>query len=165
MSKATKKRYLGLDLSLAYPGLAVVDVDRGHLRIVHLDSLPNGSTKWDTGQRLDHVGAWLKCALYQFGHFDGIVREQAPNGHNAHVSRALFGVRAVSEICFRGLGVPIFEYSPATVKKQVAGNGRATKEDVERGVLSYFPDAEPRNDNETDALAVLLTHFKKEGII
>jgi crossover junction endodeoxyribonuclease RuvC len=165
MSKATKKRYLGLDLSLAYPGLAVVDVDRGHLRIVHLDSLPNGSKRWDEGQRLDHVGAWMKCALYQFGPFDGIVREQAPNGHNAHVSRALFGVRAASEICFRGLGVPILEYSPATVKKQVAGNGRATKEDVERGVLSYFPDAEPRNDNETDALAVLLTHFKKEGVI
>jgi crossover junction endodeoxyribonuclease RuvC len=160
-----RTRYLGLDLSLSYPGLAVVDITRGGPRIVCVDSIPTDPRRWDEGQRLDYVAAWLKCALYEYGPFDGIVREQAPNGYNAHVSRALFGVRAVSEICFRGLGVTIFEYSPATVKKQVAGNGRATKEDVERGVLSYFPDAEPRNDNETDALAVLLTHFKKEGII
>jgi crossover junction endodeoxyribonuclease RuvC len=58
-----------------------------------------------------------------------------------------------------GHGIPVHDYPPASVKRSVAGNGRAGKEQVARMVgilLGADVGAIPRD--ATDALAVAIAH-------
>jgi crossover junction endodeoxyribonuclease RuvC len=158
------KRYLGLDLSLTSPGLAVVEIRRGKLRLIHLDTLKT-SDRWDEGQRYDHVAAWLKCAYYEWGPFEAVAREMAVGSFNAHINRALFGVRAMSSHVFRATGTVIADFTPSSVKKEIGGSGKATKKQVEEGVLRYFPGAKFQGDDESDAVAVILTYLIREKLI
>lgn len=62
----------------------------------------------------------------------------------------------------------VFEYAPGTIKKVVAGNGRADKKIVQKSVRKYL-GAKVRSkkrkkthfDNAADALAVAICHAKK----
>jgi crossover junction endodeoxyribonuclease RuvC len=55
--------------------------------------------------------------------------------------------------------IPVTSYPPATVKRAVAGNGRAPKEQVARMVAAILHADGPRGPlDATDALAVALTH-------
>ena len=53
------------------------------------------------------------------------------------------------KIPYRGIGV-------TTVKKHVAGSGIAKKDKVRLVVTSHFPDVHVANDDESDALSVLM---------
>lgn len=50
-------------------------------------------------------------------------------------------------------------YSPAVVKKTIAGNGRATKEAIERMVQRHLAITGSFNPDSSDALAIALCHF------
>ena len=69
-----------------------------------------------------------------------------------HARGALLAILGAAEL-------PVTPYAPASVKRAVAGNGRADKEHVARMVralLNMTPDPLPAD--ETDALAVAITH-------
>ena len=81
------------------------------------------------------------------------------HGASARSSLQLAHARGVLLAVLAGAGVPVTEYTPATVKKAVTGNGRAEKAQVgamvlrilEVGTRSWPGDA-------TDALGVALCH-------
>lgn len=60
--------------------------------------------------------------------------------------------------------VKVFEYAPTTIKKQVTGNGRATKEDI----IKYVTEANKnprigfRSSHEADAAAVAICHHRQQ---
>ncbi|ARO62434.1 Crossover junction endodeoxyribonuclease ruvC [Bacillus cereus] len=69
----------------------------------------------------------------------------------------------------------IYEYKPSTIKKEVAGHGKAIKDDVQEAVFLYFDKAHfphkvkrdgeiEYNDDATDAVGAILTHFIKNKI-
>lgn len=63
------------------------------------------------------------------------------------------------------LNMKIFEYAPGTIKKIVAGNGRADKKEMQKAIRKHF-GAKVRSkkkgkthfDNAADALAIALCH-------
>jgi crossover junction endodeoxyribonuclease RuvC len=56
-------------------------------------------------------------------------------------------------------GIPVRSYPPASVKRAVAGNGRAGKEQVSRMVGAILGVSGPRGPvDATDALAVAIAH-------
>lgn len=59
-------------------------------------------------------------------------------------------------------GIPIYEYAPTTVKKRVAGNGRATKEDVIYAVteISLNQGVSLKTEHEADSIAIGMTAIK-----
>ena len=61
----------------------------------------------------------------------------------------LMSVCEEMKIPYRGIGV-------TTVKKHVAGSGIAKKDKVRLVVTSQFPDVHVANDDESDALSVLM---------
>lgn len=68
--------------------------------------------------------------------------------------------------------VTVFEYAPGTIKKQVTGSGRADKKEVQKAVRKIMGNhikskkhKKTHFDNAADALAVALTHARKEGLI
>jgi crossover junction endodeoxyribonuclease RuvC len=68
--------------------------------------------------------------------------------------------------------VPVFEYSPMTIKKLVAGHGRADKLAVQQSVRRYLGQSvrskkgkKTHFDDSADALAVALCHSIAENLI
>lgn len=68
-------------------------------------------------------------------------------------------------------GLPVYEFAPGTIKKAVAGDGRATKRELSKTVSLLFPYLRLYRDtgkkgkdryhqNMFDAIAVGLTYFK-----
>lgn len=62
-------------------------------------------------------------------------------------------------VCVRA-GMPMFEYPPARVKRTVAGNGRADKEQVARMMTAFLRLGAPPPADAADALAVAVTHLQ-----
>jgi crossover junction endodeoxyribonuclease RuvC len=54
--------------------------------------------------------------------------------------------------------LPIFEYAANLIKKSICGVGRAEKQQVAMMVKVLLPKAEFKYDDESDALAVAITH-------
>jgi|GEM_PF-32313 len=56
--------------------------------------------------------------------------------------------------------LPIYEYSPASVKQSVVGHGRATKEQVREMLKSRIDLPERMGTDESDAIAIALCHIQ-----
>ena len=85
--------------------------------------------------------------------------ESSFHGANSRSALQLAHARGVVLAVLAGAGVSIAEYTPATVKKSVTGNGRAPKEQVRSMVGRLLgPEALPPGSDLSDALAVALCH-------
>ena len=90
---------------------------------------------------------------------------EAPfQGVSARSALQLAHARGVVLAALGVSGLRVFEYSPATIKKAVTGNGRAEKEQVEAMVsrLVAGADASGRSDI-ADAIAAALCHLFGTG--
>lgn len=56
--------------------------------------------------------------------------------------------------------IHITEYSPATIKKEFTGSGKAKKEDIIKEVKNKF-GIELKTTHEADAIAIAYTHYVK----
>lgn len=63
-----------------------------------------------------------------------------------------------------GLSYPVAVAPPTVVKKWAAGKGNADKAAVAAGVTRLWPDVEPGNDNEFDALAMATMGAQRLGL-
>lgn len=119
--------------------------------------------------RLDRAGGALPLRLLQLQqelallverlHPTCAAVESTFHGANARSAFQLAQARGVVLAVLAGAGVEIAEYSPATVKKAVTGNGRAPKAQVRSmvGRLLSRPGLDV-SDDLADALAVALCH-------
>jgi len=81
--------------------------------------------------------------------FHGVnARSALQLGHSRGVALAAAGARAL----------PVHEYAPATVKRAVAGNGQATKDQVQAMVLALCGLKRAPKLDASDALAVAICH-------
>ena len=81
---------------------------------------------------------------------------------NQNVKTALKVAEARGVIIYEAVshGLLIFEYSPQEIKIATTGYGKAAKGDVERMVLKLINlKKPPKFDDETDAIAVGITHL------
>ena len=89
---------------------------------------------------------------------------EAPfHGVSARAALQLAHARGVVLAAVSLAGLPVTEYAPATVKKTVAGNGRAPKDQI--GVLmeQLFGRASTEQGHDvSDALSVALCHMANE---
>jgi crossover junction endodeoxyribonuclease RuvC len=85
---------------------------------------------------------------------------EAPfHGNNARSALTLAHARGVVLAVLAGAGLTVHEYSPATVKKSVTGNGRADKNQVRMMVSQLLGRAEESQSSDlADAWAVALCH-------
>ncbi len=187
-------RYIGLDISASETGVTILDRGdfTGRLSLVwvgHIKTVPSQGTgakkiTFTDGERLRTIRASLYEILDKFNPQVFIKEGQGADMDKFRsVSLVSKATGVVEECCQSWWGkqpLEIYAYPPSTIKKQVAGNGKADKEDVQKAVFKVFDsveysfkmrklkgDKEKRpywNDNETDSTAAILTYFKKEGI-
>jgi crossover junction endodeoxyribonuclease RuvC len=81
------------------------------------------------------------------------------HGANPRSALQLAHARGVVLATLAAAGVAVAEYTPATVKKSVTGNGRATKQQVRAMVFRLLAATPPHGGSDlSDALAVALCH-------
>ncbi len=89
---------------------------------------------------------------------DALAVEGVFAGRNPRTAFSLGQARGVVLAVAGYHELPVFEYAPAKVKRAVAGNGRASKQQVSRMVRALCGlHSVPRAD-ATDALAVAICH-------
>ncbi len=71
----------------------------------------------------------------------------------------LVGAKSIAQLVAAMHNISVKEYAPATLKKSVVGNGRASKEQVQRMVALQLKLAEvPKSSDAADALALAICH-------
>ncbi|MGR5994459.1 crossover junction endodeoxyribonuclease RuvC [Bacillus cereus] len=197
----TVTRFVGLDISARSTGFAIIDrvgsldcmpymipPNEGQLFLRHVGNIPipasfkrQGETiKYTDGERLHtlRTSLWEILDAYQPDIF--IKEGLAMNFSRFRASEIVAKATGIVEEVIAGdfykeSHQEVIEYKPSTIKKEIAGHGKADKLDVQKAVFKYFdpelfPSKEKRdktieyNDDATDAVASVLTHFKKNGM-
>lgn len=159
--------YFGLDLSLSCPAFAVVAVEGGKPKLIEKSHVKTNAKLWH-GRRLVQIEQELQRYLEKYD-FTAIAREKGFSRH-AQTTQALFKVVGVSDLTVaKNGGKSITDIAPTTVKLQVAGSGKASKDEVAKAVIEILGlqnEARPFvTDDESDACAVVLTYLKQNKLI
>lgn len=166
--KHNKAKILAMDLSLNLPAFCVAEVEDGVFTVLEVSHVDNKKAKLTTAEKLGRISWHLKNIFQKYGEFDVVVREKGFSRF-ANTTQLLFRVVGVSDLLAYELAglKELEEYPPTTVKRMVAGDSRAEKKEVEDGVRALLQehqkDMEFYSDDESDAVAVALTHCIKKG--
>lgn len=154
------EHYIGLDVSMNSTGWAVLSFDGTTIKYVD-SGIIKANTKHSHGLRLRK----------QRNHFVELL-ETYPNakiareaGFSRHIksTQVLYKAYGVTEEVFADKD--LVEYAATTIKKYVTGNGRADKGQIEffvRDKIKFKDGFVFASDDESDAVAIALTHIEKE---
>jgi crossover junction endodeoxyribonuclease RuvC len=146
---------LGVDPGSLRTGYGAVETDGRRHRLVETGAFAPG-TRSTLPERLRHIHAGLADLIARL-HPDALAVEDVFHAANTRSALVLGHVRGVVLLAGAQAGLAVHEYSPATVKQQVTGSGRAEKTQVAFMVtrMLQLPAPAPPGD-ATDALAVAL---------
>lgn len=161
-------RILGIDPGTATTGFGLIEVNGKSLTVkewglveTDKESLPE--------KRLEII----------FRETTNLIKKYAPDifafekiffATNAKTAIAVGQAQGVMLLAASRCKIKVAAYAPGTVKKTIAGNGRADKKEVARAVRKILgnkvkskANKKTHFDNCADALAIALTHALKEG--
>ena len=146
---------LGVDPGSQRTGYGLVESDGRRHRLLECGALVPGA-RLSLPERLRHIHCGV-ADLIARARPDALAIEDVFHSVNTRTALVLGHVRGVVLLAGAQAGLPVHEFSPATVKQQVTGFGRAEKTQVAYMVtrLLSLPAAADAGD-ATDALAVAL---------
>jgi crossover junction endodeoxyribonuclease RuvC len=151
---------LGIDPGLANTGYGVIARRRG--RLVALDGgVIETGAEIPRERRLAEIHAGVEALLDEHRP-EAVALEELYFGQNVRTAFAVGHARGVVMLAAGQRLVPCAGYTPQQVKGAVCGNGRASKEQVARMVMTLLGLADvPSPDHASDALAVALCHANR----
>ena len=155
-------RIMGIDPGTRNVGYGVVE--RRGTALVRLDSGCIVAGNGPIAERLVAIYRGLREVMER--HDPGAAAvETVFTGNNPKTAIAIGEGRGVAVLSAAERGMEVKGYEPALVKRAVAGNGRAGKEQVRNmvRVLLNLPTL-PETDHEADALALAITHARHMGM-
>lgn len=157
-------KYLGLDLSLSSTGAAIIEVKNKKPKLITAFRVKT-NPKDPHGKRLFTIHERLTDFIQKEGPFDVIIREKGFYRF-ARSTQAIFKVVGVVDMILKDH--QIVELSPTAIKKELTGNDKASKEEVEQAVrklLRLRKGYKFESDDASDAAAVILTYLIQNRII
>lgn len=149
-------RILGIDTSLRCTGLAVIDAQGAHASFVDCRPIPNPA-RLTMPECLVRIAETLDAYLDEYKP-DEVAMEGIFYCKNVRTTLILGHARGVVvSLCARR-HLPIFEYPPTRVKQAVTGNGKATKDQMQRMMQAVFSLPDLPQEDSADALAIALAH-------
>lgn len=161
---------LGIDPGTATTGYGIINANNNVLDVIEwglIETEKNG----EPGKRLNHIHLAMVGLLKKFEP-EVVAIERLFFATNAKTAMAVGQATGVLIFTAARHKKEVVEYAPMTIKKMVAGDGRADKKLVQKAVRDYLgakvrsqKNGKTHFDNAADALAVALCHaFKmKEG--
>ena len=148
---------LGVDPGSLRTGYGAIDTDGRRHRLIEkglLESSPRHTLP--AKLRIIHAGV---CELIARLHPDVLAVEDVFHAANTRTALVLGHVRGVVLLAGAEAGLSVHEFSPATVKQQITGFGRAEKPQVAFMVARLLElPGEGEAGDASDALAVALCH-------
>ena len=146
------KRILGIDPGLLHTGWSVIDV-QGSERKYIASGVILPPTKMALAERLAFIfnGVSELCETFQPNECSIEVIFVNKNGKTTLLlghARAAVAIK----------NIPVFEYEPNKVKKALTSIGHADKDQVYKMLSILLPNAHPKTADESDAIAIALTH-------
>ena len=145
---------LALDLAERV-GICVMALD-GHA-LLWSDSVL--LARGDPQERLLSLKRLLHEAIARFVGLEMAIEDVFLPGKTSRKTPISLGeLRGVARLCAAEAEIPVFFYSPATIKQTITGSGRAAKEDIVRFIESEFK-MRVKDHNEADAISIAYTHW------
>lgn len=152
----------GIDPGSERTGYGCVTSDGRRHRLVQCGAIEAGSAP-TFAERLQLIFRGLTERLHHCRP-DCVAIENVFAASNARSALKLGHARGVAMLAATECGLPVFEYTPAEVKRSAVGYGRAEKAQVQQMVtLLLGLDAVPRPHDAADALAVAICHLHQQG--
>ena len=153
-------RIVGIDPGLTTTGYGVIEVREQQVKLVE-----GGVIRADTPEapleiRLSSLFDGVAEMLEQF-HPEALALEELYS-HYEHPATAILMGHARGVICLASAkkGIPVFNYASTQIKLSTTGNGRASKEQVQRAIQARLQLREiPQPSDVADALAIALCHY------
>lgn len=150
-------RILGIDPGSIRTGFGVVETggNNSTFCLTHgfISTLENGSV----GERLLNIHRSLIHLLETYQPHEVSI-EQVFMNSNAQTALKLGQARGVALVAVAQFSLPVFEYSPRTIKKSVAGYGAAEKTQIQHMIKLLLKMSESPQTDAADALAAALCH-------
>jgi crossover junction endodeoxyribonuclease RuvC len=161
-------RVLGIDPGLNITGYGILEADGDSPKVLEAGVLKS-NPRWSLEERLKEMAAEMQGVIEQFRP-DALAIEELYSHYNHPITAVVMGhVRGVLILKAVEQGIPITTYAATRIKKSLTGNGRATKEQMQRmvKVTLGLPNI-PEPPDAADALAIALCHCRailhSEGI-
>ena len=150
------KRIIGIDPGLLHTGWAIIDV-AGSSRKYIASGVILPPTKVELPERLAFIFNGISDLCEKFQPTQCSIEVIFVN-KNAKTTLLLGHARAAAITAVATKNIPVFEYEPNKVKKALTSMGHADKEQIYRMLSILLPDAHPKTADESDAIAIALTH-------
>jgi crossover junction endodeoxyribonuclease RuvC len=149
-------KILGIDPGLRICGYAVISHNIGGQALIEAGTI-RAEIKAELAERLTQIADDLDGILD--AHCPDIVAVEQLYSHYAHPRTAILMGHARGVIFHRAgvRGIRVTDYSATKIKKSLTGNGRATKEQMQRAIATTLRlDAPPKPADVADAIAIAL---------
>jgi crossover junction endodeoxyribonuclease RuvC len=155
---------LGIDPGTAVTGYGVIEPSRGRAgRLIECGVIRTDDAQ-PLGDRLDTLFEGVTTLIARH-HPEAVAVESVFYAKNVRTTVTLGHARGVILLAAARAGVPVSEFTPATVKKNVVGNGRAAKAQVGFMVQKLLNLATPPSpDDAADGVALALTLILTGGV-
>lgn len=154
----SSERVIAIDPGFDRIGIAVLSREKTKEKLLFSECII--TNKRDPhAERLGFIGQKIKSVIQKWQP-EALAIEKL--FFNQNITTALGVAEARGVILYEGMGagLSIYEYSPQEIKIATTGYGKATKPQVEQMVLRLLGLTEaPEFDDETDAIALGLTHL------
>lgn len=84
---------------------------------------------------------------------------------NPKTTLILGHARAAAIVAVANKNIEIFEYEPNAIKKALTGAGHADKDQIYKMLQILLPMAKPKTSDESDAIAIAMTHANMNSVI
>ncbi|MGH7225668.1 MAG: crossover junction endodeoxyribonuclease RuvC [Gemmataceae bacterium] len=161
-SPSSGPRILGIDPGLQVTGYAVLDTHNGSPRVREAGVIrgTDGRESTDMAQRLRHLYDGIVEVLEQFKPSVVVVEQLFAHYDHPRTAILMAHARGVLFLAAAQRDLPLISYNATRIKKTVTGNGRASKEQVQRTIQRELGLAQlPEPPDVADALAAALCHY------
>lgn len=153
-------RIVGIDPGLTTTGYGVIEVRGQDVTLVEGGVIRADTPETPLEMRLSSLFDGVTEMLEQFQP-ESLALEELYS-HYEHPATAILMGHARGVICLAAAkkGIPVSNYASTQIKLSTTGNGRASKEQVQRAIQARLQLREiPQPNDVADALAIALCHY------
>ena len=157
------KRILGIDPGLLHTGWAIIDVAGSERKYV-ASGVILPPIKMALADRLAFIFNGISELCEKFQPNECSIEVIFVN-KNGKTTLLLGHARAAAITAVAVKNIPVFEYEPNKVKKALTSIGHADKDQIYKMLSILLPTAHPKTADESDAIAIALTHANTSRFI
>lgn len=163
---------LGIDPGTLIIGYGIIQSEKSNLKIITCGAIKtpvkNSTSQIKNFKLISDVSNLASRLLISYQELFKIIKQHKPDeiaietvfySQDVQATIKIGEARGIALLAAAITKTPVYEYSPAEVKKSVTGNGRADKSQVAEMVKHLlFLDAIPKPYDISDALAIAICH-------